>query len=94
VCVVCVCCHLCACDTYMHVCAQAERQLAELGFEYDGMADSLDEANGITSQTIEISRRREAELAKVKKDFELLTVQFESLEASLRKRHQEAMRDL
>ena len=43
---------------------------------------------------IESSRRREAELAKVKKDFELLTVQFESLEASLRKRHQEAMRDL
>jgi len=39
----------------------------------------------------EISRRREADMMKIKKDFDLLTVQYESLESSLRKRHQEAV---
>jgi len=42
----------------------------------------------------EITRRREYELVKVKKDLELLTVQQESSEASLRKRHQEALHEL
>jgi hypothetical protein len=42
----------------------------------------------------EITRRREQELIKVKKDLELFTVQQESSEASLRKRHQEQLNDL
>ena len=42
----------------------------------------------------EISRKREAELTKVKKDMELLVVQYESTEASLRKKHQDALNDL
>ena len=42
----------------------------------------------------EVVRKREAEMMKVKKDFDLLTVQHESSEASLRKRHQEAVNDL
>jgi hypothetical protein len=42
----------------------------------------------------EATRRREQELIKLKKDFELLSVQHESSEASLRKRHQEALNEL
>jgi len=42
----------------------------------------------------EASRRREAELAKLRKDYELLVVQHESSETSLRKRHQEAINEL
>lgn len=42
----------------------------------------------------EATRRREQELVKLKKDFELLSVQHESAEASLRKRHQEALNEL
>ena len=42
----------------------------------------------------EIARRREAEVAKLKKDFELLSVQHESSEASLRKRHQDAVNEM
>jgi hypothetical protein len=42
----------------------------------------------------EATRRREQELVKLKKDFELLSVQHESSEASLRKRHQEALSEL
>jgi len=42
----------------------------------------------------EISRRREHEVQKMKKDLELLSVQHETSEASLRKRHQEAINEL
>ena len=42
----------------------------------------------------EATRRREQELVKLRKDIELLTVQHESSEASLRKRHQEAINEL
>jgi len=42
----------------------------------------------------EATRRREQELVKLRKDIELLTVQHESSEASLRKRHQEAIAEL
>lgn len=42
----------------------------------------------------EATRRREQELIKIKKDFEILSVQHESSEASLRKRHQEAINEL
>jgi len=42
----------------------------------------------------EATRRREQELVKLRKDVELLTVQHESSEASLRKRHQEAINEL
>jgi len=42
----------------------------------------------------EATRRREQELVKLRKDIELLSVQHESSEASLRKRHQEAINEL
>ena len=42
----------------------------------------------------EATRRREQELVKLRKDIELLSVQHESSEASLRKRHQEALNEL
>jgi len=42
----------------------------------------------------EISRRREHEVQKLKKDLELVSIQYETSEASLKKRHQEAINDL
>lgn len=49
---------------------------------------------GGTSAQHEISRKRESEITKLRKDLELANVQFESAEASLRKRHTEALNDL
>ena len=43
---------------------------------------------------MEINRKKDSEIAKVRKDLELLTVQYESQEASLRKKHTEAVNDL
>jgi len=42
----------------------------------------------------EISRRREYEVQKLKKDLELITIQQETSEASLKKRHQETINEL
>ena len=43
---------------------------------------------------MEINRKKDTEIAKLRKDLELLTVQYESQEASLRKKHTEALNDL
>lgn len=42
----------------------------------------------------EIARRREYEIQKLKKDYEVLAIQHETSEASLRKRHQEIVNEL
>lgn len=42
----------------------------------------------------EISRRREYEVQKMKKDMELIIIQQETSEASLKKRHQETVNEL
>jgi len=71
-----------------------EQELYEYTSEYDSMAERLEEADGLQLSAGEISRRREQENIKLKKDIELLTIQYESSEASLRKRHQEALNEL
>lgn len=73
---------------------RAEKELSEIHFQFESVSERLEEADGLTSAQSEISRRREGEVLKLKKDFELLVVQQESSEASLRKRHQEALNDL
>lgn len=42
----------------------------------------------------ELKRKHDAELSKMKKDFELINIQHESAEASLRKKHQDAVQAL
>lgn len=39
-------------------------------------------------------RKKDAENQKLRKDIELLTIQYEGQEASMRKKHQEALNDL
>lgn len=73
---------------------RAEKEVTELSFQLEGISERLDEADGLTSAQSEISRKREAELIKVKKEFELLSVQHEATEASLRKKHNDVVADL
>jgi len=57
-------------------------------------AEKIDGSDWVWYVQGEATRRREQELIKLRKDIELLTVQHESAEASLRKRHQEAINEL
>jgi hypothetical protein len=43
---------------------------------------------------IELNKKRESEINKLRKDLELANAAFEAQEASLRKRHTEAVNDL
>lgn len=73
---------------------RSEKEVSELSFQLEGLSERLDEADGLTSAHSEINRKREQELAKYKKDFELLSVQHESTEISLRKKHQDIVNEL
>merc|ERR1719376_524917 len=73
---------------------RAEKLVVEYTFQLDSVNERLEEA-GLTSVTQgELSRKRESEVMKLRKDLELITVQHESSEHSLRKRHQETITDL
>jgi len=72
----------------------AEKEVSELSFQLESLSERLDEADGLTSAQSEISRKREQELTKVKKEYELLSITFESTEASLRKKHGDIISEL
>lgn len=42
----------------------------------------------------DMARKKDAEIQKLRKDLELLTIQYEGQEGSMRKKHQEAVNDL
>ncbi|MEH0879596.1 hypothetical protein V6M80_14930, partial [Enterococcus faecium] len=60
----------------------------------DQVSDSLEEQGSSTYAQIELNKKRESEINKLRKDLELSNATFEAAEASLRKRHQEAVNDL
>lgn len=73
---------------------RAEKEVTEMSFQLESLSERLDEADGLTSAQSEVSRKRESDLMKMRKDMELISVQFESNEVSLRKRHQEQVNDM
>ncbi|ESO93769.1 hypothetical protein LOTGIDRAFT_153233, partial [Lottia gigantea] len=73
---------------------RVEKLLAETQFQYDQLSDRLEEQGGQTSAQIEISKKRESELSKLRKDLEIVNIAHEGAEQSLRKRHNQAIADL
>lgn len=71
-----------------------EKQCAEYSFQVEQLNDRLDESGGTASMQMELNRKKDTEITKMRKDIELLTVQYEGQEASMRKKHQEALNDL
>lgn len=74
--------------------AKAERQKSDLARELDDLAERLDEAGGATSAQMELNKKREAELAKLRRDLEEATIQHESTLASLKKKHMDAVAEM
>jgi len=73
---------------------RAEKELSEVIYQLDSLQERLDEAEGVSSSHLEISRRREQEVQKLKKDFELFVIEHETAEASQRKRYQDTINEL
>lgn len=63
------------------------RELEELG-------ERLEEAGGATAAQIELNKKREAELSKLRRDLEESNIQHESILANLRKKHNDAVAEM
>ena len=73
---------------------QAEKQRTELGRELDDLSDRLDEQGGATTAQIELNKKRESELIKIKRELDETHMQHETTMSSLRKKQQDMVSEL
>ncbi|KAI6195099.1 Myosin head [Aphelenchoides besseyi] len=73
---------------------KADRSKGELQRELEELSERLDEAGGATAAQIELSKKREAELAKLRRDLEEAHLNNETALGSLRKKHNDAVAEL
>jgi myosin protein heavy chain len=71
--------------------SKADRTKADLQREIEALAERLDEAGGATGAQVEVSKKRDAELAKVRRDLEEAHMSHDGALGGLRKKHNEAV---
>merc|ERR1711981_1265263 len=74
--------------------AKAERQRSDLARELEELGDRLNEAGGATNAQVELNKKREAEVAKFRKDLEEAHIQQETVLMNLKKKHQDAIQEM
>merc|ERR1711997_495051 len=74
--------------------AKAERQRSDLARELEELGDRLDEAGGATAAQVELNKKREAEVQKLRKDLEECHIQQESTMMNLKRKHQDAVAEM
>jgi len=74
--------------------AKAEKAKSKMAQELDDLTDRLDEAGGATSAQMELNKKREAELGKLRRDLEEVNIQHEASLASLRKKHNDTVAEM
>merc|ERR1719447_867124 len=74
--------------------AKAERQRSDLARELENLGERLTEASGATTAQIELNKKREAEVTKLRKDLEEAHIQQESTLVGLKKKHQDAIAEM
>merc|ERR1711963_629273 len=74
--------------------AKAERQRSDLAREIEDLGHRLDEAGGATNAQVELNKKRESELNKLRKDLEEANIQHESLLSGLKKKQQDAIQEM
>merc|ERR1719153_1853939 len=65
--------------------AKAERQRSDLAREIDQLGERLDEASGATTAQVELNKKREAEVNKLRKDVEEANIASESVLGNLKR---------
>ena len=73
---------------------RAEQLRTESARELQELQERLEEAGGLTAAQIEINKKRESELLKLKKEAEQSVIQREAALAQMRKKHNEAVTEL
>merc|ERR1711992_150231 len=74
--------------------SKAEKQRSDLAKEFEQLGDRLDEAGGATLAQIELNKKRENEIDKLRKDCEEANIQQEAMMMSLKKEHQDAIQEM
>merc|ERR1712012_659248 len=74
--------------------AKAERQRSDLARELESLGERLNEAGGATHAQVELNKKREAEVGKLRKDLEEANIQHESTLMNLKKKHQDAVAEM
>merc|ERR1712055_960397 len=74
--------------------AKAERQRSDLAREIDQLGERLDEASGATTAQVELNKKREAEVQKLRKDVEEANIQQESIMSNLKRKQGDATAEM
>ena len=74
--------------------AKAERQRADLAREMENLGERLNEASGTTAAQIELNKKRESEVTKMRKDLEEANIQRDATVTSLKKKQQDAIAEM
>merc|ERR1712141_728440 len=74
--------------------AKAEKKRSELAREFEQLGERLVESSGATSAQVELNKKREMELAKLRKDMEEAKIQQESILINLKRKHNDALAEM
>ena len=71
--------------------SKAERQRSDLARDIESLGERLNEANGTTNAQLELNKKREQELVKLRKDLEEAQIQHDATVVSLKKKQTDAV---
>merc|ERR1719434_584956 len=74
--------------------AKAERKRSDLAKELDQLGERLNEAGGATAAQLELNKKRDNEIGKLRKDLEEANIQQESTMMNLKRKHQDAIAEM
>merc|ERR1711892_1349503 len=74
--------------------AKAERQRSDLAREFESLGERLNEASGATAAQIELNKKRESEVTKMRKDLEEANIQRDATITSLKRKQQDAIAEM
>ena len=74
--------------------AKAERQRSDFARELESLGDRLDDAGGATGTQMELNKKGESEVQKLRKDLEEAKILQEAVLINLKKKHQDAIQEM
>merc|ERR1719315_598550 len=74
--------------------AKAERQRSDLAREMESLGERLNEASGATAAQVELNKKRESEVSKLRKDLEECVIQHEATLVSLKKKQADSIAEM
>ena len=74
--------------------AKAERKRSDLARELEQLGERLGEAGGATQAQVELNKKRESEIQKLRKDLEEAHIQQEATMMNLKRKHQDAVAEM